>query len=40
MENNLKVVIVVSDSLSRGLAANRTAVLGTGLAAHVILQYP
>jgi len=35
MENNIKVVIVVADSLGRGLAANRAAVLATGLAAHV-----
>jgi hypothetical protein len=35
MENNIKAVIVVADSLGRGLAANRAAVLATGLAAHV-----
>jgi hypothetical protein len=35
MDNNLKIVIVVSSSLGIGLAANRAAVLATGLAAHV-----
>jgi len=35
MENNIKVVIVVADSLGRGLATNRAAVLATGLVAHV-----
>ncbi|MBI3385121.1 DUF2000 family protein [Candidatus Gottesmanbacteria bacterium] len=33
--DNVKVVIVVSSSLGIGLAANRAAVLATGLAAHV-----
>lgn len=32
---NLKIVIVVSHQLGIGQAANRTAVLSTGLAAHV-----
>lgn len=35
MDENIKVVIVVSSSLGIGLAANRAAVLATGLAAHV-----
>jgi len=35
MDNNLKIVIVVSSSLGIGLAANRAAVLATGLTAHV-----
>jgi hypothetical protein len=35
MDNNLKIVIVVSSTLGIGLAANRAAVLATGLAAHV-----
>lgn len=32
---NLKIVIVVQSTLGIGLAANRAAVLATGLAAHV-----
>lgn len=35
MNENLKIVIVVSPSLGIGLAANRAAVLATGLAKHV-----
>lgn len=35
MDNNLKIVIVIDSSLGIGLAANRAAVLATGLAAHV-----
>lgn len=32
---NLKIVIVIASTLGIGLAANRAAVLATGLAAHV-----
>lgn len=35
MDTNLKTVIVVDSSLGIGLAANRAAVLATGLATHV-----
>lgn len=35
IENEQKVVIVVSASLGIGLAANRAAILATGLAMHV-----
>lgn len=34
-ENEVKIVIVVKSTLGIGLAANRAAVLATGLAAHV-----
>ena len=35
MDANLKIIIVIDSSLGIGLAANRAAVLATGLAAHV-----
>lgn len=35
MNDDIKIVIVVDSSLGIGLAANRAAVLATGLAAHV-----
>ncbi len=34
-QENLKVVIIISSSLGIGLAANRAAVLATGLAMHI-----
>ncbi len=35
MDKDIKIVIVIKSTLGIGLAANRAAVLATGLAAHV-----
>lgn len=35
MDENMKIVIVLDLNLGKGLAANRAAVLATGLASHI-----